>query len=378
MIRQLFLSGCLLISLNIFGQSLKYAKIDENSKSYIDSTYSYTSIATHLTSGLKENHEKVRAIYRWITHNIRYDLSQLGNDKVDDSKDNSLYSVLKTKKGVCAHYAELFLEMSQFVGLDSYNISGYTKDEYGVIANYSHAWNAVKLDGNFYLLDLTWDSGFVRNGKYIHKFREDYYLMPPQEFIKDHMPFDPIWQFLNNPINNADFLENNYLKLNVKGNYAYQDSIKIFESLDKLHQLQASNRRIIEMQVNNKLVLETVNNNLYNIGTTKYNIANKYHNKGVMNYNKYVLYRNKRFRKPKIADSTVLELITTAKADMEKANELYNAIRQKQDEFKNDDLILSLNETLISVQDNLRFLNKEKKFIDRYLKTWKPFRIFLF
>ena len=42
---------------------------------------------------------------------------------------------------------------------------------------------------------------------------DDYFMMKPEKAIKSHMPFDPLWQFLNYPITSTEFYEDEFENL---------------------------------------------------------------------------------------------------------------------------------------------------------------------
>ncbi len=67
--------------------------------------------------------------------------------------DNSLsnfdvYTMLTEHAGVCQAYTLLFEAVMQKVGIECHNATS---------RNQNHTWNVVKLDGEYYHLDLTWD-----------------------------------------------------------------------------------------------------------------------------------------------------------------------------------------------------------------------------
>ena len=366
----------LLSTINLISQS-SYSLIDEASKMLPDSLIEFPEVADYLTKDLTTTEEKVRAIYIWITHNIAYDLDQSATEKEYASTAEIVEGVMKDRKGVCMHYANLFLAMSESIGIQSYMISGYTRENNGTIASESHAWNAVKIDTNYYLLDLTWAAGYVYKHKYVHEFRDAYFLIPPKEFIETHMPFDPIWQFLNTPIDNADFKSANYSKLRRTGTYQFPDSIRAYEKMTKLQQVEAANNRLVKSGINNDLIKEQVENNYYNIGVYQFNEANEMHTFGVNNYNEYIKYRNKRFRKPKVSDALIRELINNAELGMKKAYQLFTALNNSNNELKKKGINDKLRDILSSMQVDLSNLEKEVDYVNRYLKTWKPLRIFV-
>jgi hypothetical protein len=101
----------------------------------------------------------------------------------------------------------LFKKMCNLAGIDAEVVSGYVRMEYyeiGTPGNLDHAWNVVRLDGAYHLLDPTWAAGGcgeTEDGKLLpfHKQFNDYYwLTPPEEFAKNHYPEDTKWVLLAN------------------------------------------------------------------------------------------------------------------------------------------------------------------------------------
>ncbi|MDO5291243.1 MAG: transglutaminase domain-containing protein [bacterium] len=89
----------------------------------------------------KTDYEKIKAIHNYIIKNTSYDVRV---------EKNSAYDNLINRSSVCQGYALLTYKMMKEAGIDCRIITGQGK---GV----SHAWNIVKLDGNWYNIDCTWD-----------------------------------------------------------------------------------------------------------------------------------------------------------------------------------------------------------------------------
>ena len=62
------------------------------------------------------------------------------------------------------------------------------------MAEPNHAWNAVKIDGKWQLIDTTWGSGYVSDGAYVKQFRETFFLPSPEQLAFSHFPQDAAWQ----------------------------------------------------------------------------------------------------------------------------------------------------------------------------------------
>jgi transglutaminase/protease-like cytokinesis protein 3 len=91
-------------------------------------------------------------------------------------------------------------------------ISGYAKgygykpgDEIGR-GETNHAWNAVEIEGQWFLVDSTWAAGSINSSNRFEKsFSNFYFLTDPEKFIVSHFPQDPKWQLLNDQINLSEF-----------------------------------------------------------------------------------------------------------------------------------------------------------------------------
>jgi hypothetical protein len=163
----------------------------------------YADLATTLTASLTSDHEKFRVLFRWITENIQYNFGQ-----PSDNPDKAM----KNKKAVCIGYSTLLKDMCKNVGIECVVISGYSKTQTKDIGTRrkktDHAWNAVRLYGKWYLLDVTWATGYYdyKKNKAFKEYDEFYYLTPPGYFIRTHFPEDSQWQLLNKKVHKSQFV----------------------------------------------------------------------------------------------------------------------------------------------------------------------------
>lgn len=152
--------------------------------------------------------EKARSIYVWLAYHISYDKKAYTDGKRRINSNNR--DLLLRRKAVCFGYSTLFKEMCEIVGIRAEVISGYSRGTRTSTINKSqpdHAWNAVKLDGDWYLLDVTWGSGVIQaQSAYLKASGPEYFLSPPEVFIIHHLPIQPMWQLLNCPVFFEDFV----------------------------------------------------------------------------------------------------------------------------------------------------------------------------
>ncbi|MEQ9303762.1 MAG: transglutaminase domain-containing protein, partial [Marinoscillum sp.] len=179
-------------------------------------------LARYLTENDTSELQKALNIYTWIVNNIEYDVRASGKIK---SRTYSPTQTLRRKKGICGQYSALYEALCQNSGVSSREIMGYSRGfnyhEDDRFFESDHAWNGVKIDSAWYLLDATWGSGILQqkkrwlkelrfkwfkkpyiNDKYKFIPQSDYryFLVKPQFLIRDHLPVDPNWQLLEFPI----------------------------------------------------------------------------------------------------------------------------------------------------------------------------------
>ncbi len=164
---------------------------------------SYQEIASKITEGLTTDTEKTRAIYRWMSEHIGYDVQVFKLSLEGTPITNvSAESTLQRRRGVCSGYADLFAAMGGHVGLTVKSVDGFAKGwgykegQTSTVPN--HAWNAILIDGRWKLVDVTWAAGSVTNDlRYIKRFKDEYFFPEPTEFVKKHVPTQPVWSLLD-------------------------------------------------------------------------------------------------------------------------------------------------------------------------------------
>ena len=361
-----------LFSSKLFGIT-DYSEIDKRSVCIPDSLKTAEQISTYLTKDLKTEIEKVRAFYIWISHNINYDMENKGTTKRFKSIADVIDDVLKNRKGICQQYAELFHLFCQKSGIKSFVIGGYTRNGQTQISDVAHSWNAVQIGMNFYFMDVTWASGFTINNVYVNQFRDDFFLIEPLLFVKTHLPFDPIWQFSDNPITIFDFNNQNFLKLSEKGNYNYRAFIAEIENQDRLTYLEQVSKRMLGLDELNDLLLDEIKENAFQITYEKGKIAADSFNTATDNYNLYIKLKNSRFRNPVIEDAKLPELIRNVERPLYKADFMFQNVFTF-----NPDLRMQFSTFKMNIEEFKAKLRIESAFIDKYIKTKRPLRFLQF
>ncbi|HEX8268989.1 MAG TPA: transglutaminase domain-containing protein [Flavobacterium sp.] len=199
----------------IFGSaySQDYSAVDTKVKSY-PIFAKPELLANKINADFNTEDDKARAIFTWIASNIKYDMVEyMGTggvkqvaftyrtpeEKARKVKQFNMEIVSKTwrtRKAICHGYAELFNHLAELTGLESKMIPGTSKSHPTQIGKFpsvaDHAWNAVKTNGKWHLIDATWAAGGVdgATNKFFEKFNDSYFFTDPEIFFLNHFPED--------------------------------------------------------------------------------------------------------------------------------------------------------------------------------------------
>jgi transglutaminase/protease-like cytokinesis protein 3 len=189
------------------GNETIYNNIDRMARSIDYRGNSTTELAGILSRQGKNDLEKARLIYSWIAYNIDYDAVSFFDGSYVRN-DASPEAVLSKRIAVCSGYANLFQALAKAMNLEATVVEGYAKsDSYGVGGDkdVNHAWNAVKIDGVWYLADATWGAGTLSGKAFEPKFNSYYFAIAPNQLIYSHYPAKEKWQLLSQPFAREDF-----------------------------------------------------------------------------------------------------------------------------------------------------------------------------
>ncbi len=127
----------------------------------------------------KSDYEKIYAINEYLCDTIYYP------EEPFISMDFTPYGGLIDGRCVCDGYARSTKILADFCGLECQYVSGYCGND---PQTGGHAWNLVKVDGQYYQLDVTWNDG---GGK---ADRQTYFLV-----TDDFMSLSRHWKRENYP-----------------------------------------------------------------------------------------------------------------------------------------------------------------------------------
>ena len=103
--------------------------------------------------------EKETAIYSWIVNNVDYDWTHQDVMRETPRESFTPYGGLVNRTAVCLGYATAFQLLMDLTGLECLTVTGAAFD-----SQEDHGWNMVRLNGNWYCVDVTWDANYREQG----------------------------------------------------------------------------------------------------------------------------------------------------------------------------------------------------------------------
>ena len=130
-------------------------------------------------------YETVKNVHDYLVLNIVYELKYR-------PVEHSAYGALINKACVCDGYATAFSLVLRELKIDTIMVEGIVDGE----SEINHAWNKVKIDNEWYNVDVTWDDPDLYDPDNVWY---SYFCITDEELAKDH-----VWENENLPKAEAD------------------------------------------------------------------------------------------------------------------------------------------------------------------------------
>lgn len=129
-----------------------------------------------------DEYEIVKYTYEYVIKTTVYQ-----EDLLDDQ---NIYSVFGKKASVCAGYSKAIQYLLKRSGIECSYVAGEA------IGQGAHAWNIVRVDGEYYYLDATWgEFNVAENAEPEKSIFYDYFCVTTQELLKSHLPDEAIVKY---------------------------------------------------------------------------------------------------------------------------------------------------------------------------------------
>jgi transglutaminase/protease-like cytokinesis protein 3 len=201
-------------------------KVDEIISTYPAKLNSYEELSAKIKTDFTTDEDRARAAFAWIAMNVEYKTKgvnkiqkirftytseeDLQTQKDQFRKDLALETI-KSRKALCEGYATLYQEICGLLNLECVLISGTAKRFISEIGKSNlpsnHAWNAVKINGRWQLVDITWAAGSVDFAKmeFLKQYTPAYFDSDPKEFAMKHYPDNQEWLLLDTSFTREEF-----------------------------------------------------------------------------------------------------------------------------------------------------------------------------
>lgn len=135
-------------------------------------------IGNLITSDMKD-YEKELVLHDYVVNNTKYDERAYTGNMPKDSY--TAYGALINGVGVCQGYADAMDRLLRAVGIECSMVIGDANNGTEWIG---HAWNIVKIQGQYYQLDSTWDDPVTRDG--LNRLSHSYFNITDDQIGKNH------------------------------------------------------------------------------------------------------------------------------------------------------------------------------------------------
>jgi hypothetical protein len=164
------------------------------------------TVAHTLTRGANSDSAKAAELYGWVAANVAYDVASYRRGEPGPAAPEAVY---RARSAVCSGFVALYQRLAREIGVETAVIEGYAKGfdyVYGRSTRKpNHAWLAVRIDGNWRLVDPTWGAGTINNGRFVRQVTWDYVLADPDKLLLSHHPKDGGWQLTGDPMKRSEF-----------------------------------------------------------------------------------------------------------------------------------------------------------------------------
>ncbi len=130
--------------------------------------------------------EKEMEIIQYMVQNITYDFDNFLSDTIPETSYGAQGALLYGT-AVCSGYTDTFTLLADACGLETMEVSGEGR---GIGGWGGHAWNKIKLDGEWYHVDVTWEdpimNGDPENGYGYGNLRNEYINITDSKIAEDH------------------------------------------------------------------------------------------------------------------------------------------------------------------------------------------------
>lgn len=167
------------------------------------------SVARWIAQRERDPWQRVKALHDWVADRIAYDADAYYSRSLPAQDAET---VVRRRTAVCAGYANLLAAMGAASGDEIVVVPGDARNDGADLTGEGHAWSAVRIGGRWTLVDATWDAGYLKDRRFVKRYRTSYLFVPPAVIGVTHFPEDPVWQLREPLLTRGEFFRQPVLK----------------------------------------------------------------------------------------------------------------------------------------------------------------------
>ena len=148
-------------------------------------------IVTYANYYCKTDYEKALYVHDYLIKTCVYDEKTYEKYLQEDGDGSSLsytaYGCICTHTAVCAGYAKAYMLILKELGIECGYVTGKARNSDGIG---NHAWNYIKLDDGYYMVDVTWDDPIGGDDSICSR---KYFCLTSEMMEKDHFADSEQW-----------------------------------------------------------------------------------------------------------------------------------------------------------------------------------------
>ncbi|RLB45590.1 MAG: hypothetical protein DRJ42_29610 [Deltaproteobacteria bacterium] len=161
------------------------------------------AVGLYLAAEEPDPFQRAKAVHDYVADRVAYDAPSLAAGRYPPQDAETVF---QQRIGVCAGYARLVRAIGRAAGLEVVYVVGDARvGDQTEPTGEGHAWNAMRLDDQWYLMDATWAAGSVNGTVFTKRYSSDGFLAPPNVFGIRHFPEEPRWQLRAEPLTRGEF-----------------------------------------------------------------------------------------------------------------------------------------------------------------------------
>jgi hypothetical protein len=172
-------------------------------------------VTAYINESSANDFERVKRAHDLVALTVRYDAASFWANKIPDQ---DYRSVLKGSLAVCEGYSALFKKLCEGLRIPCETVHGFGRGvgtspfSGDTPTDSNHAWSIVTINGESYLIDCTWDAGYMDGRVSKQRYTTDWLFLRPEHFLHTHFPENPRQQLLQNPVSASAFLDLPFLE----------------------------------------------------------------------------------------------------------------------------------------------------------------------